>query len=110
MREKITEDHLRRQAYVYVRQSSLRQVRYHQESGRVQYRLAAKAEELGWNQVEVIDEDQGRSGGHYGRSGGLSTLVPPRSAWDGAGPSSVWMPRDWLATMPTGTDCWTCAR
>ena len=32
MRGKITEDHLRRKAYVYVRQSSLRQVRCHQES------------------------------------------------------------------------------
>ncbi len=62
MRGKITEAHLKRQAYVYVRQSSLQQIRYHQESRRLQYRLAAKAEELGWNQVEVIDEDQGRSG------------------------------------------------
>ena len=62
MRSKITEDHLRRQAYVYVRQSSLHQVRSHQESCRLQSQLAAKAKDLGWNQVEVIDEDQGRSG------------------------------------------------
>ena len=62
MRSKITEDHLRRQAYVYVRQSSLQQVRCHRESRRLQYQLAAKAKDLGWNQVEVIDEDQGRSG------------------------------------------------
>ncbi len=62
MRGKITEDHLRRQAYVYVRQSSLQQVRCHQESRRLQYQLVAKAKDLGWSQVEVIDEDQGRSG------------------------------------------------
>ena len=62
--EKITEGHLARQAIVYVRQSTLRQVHQHQESGRVQYALKDRAVAWGWPaaRVEIIDEDQGRSG------------------------------------------------
>jgi DNA invertase Pin-like site-specific DNA recombinase len=49
---------------VYVRQSSPQQVLEHRESAALQYGLARRAGELGWpgDRVEVIDEDQGRSG------------------------------------------------
>jgi len=56
--------HLARKAYVYVRQSSPRQVTENIESTRRQYALSERAEALGWSadQIEVIDCDQGISG------------------------------------------------
>ena len=62
--EKINEEHLRRAAIVYVRQSSQHQVLEHRESTARQYALTERASALGWPQaaIEVIDEDQGQSG------------------------------------------------
>jgi DNA invertase Pin-like site-specific DNA recombinase len=62
--EKIQGRHLERWAVVYVRQSTLQQVRQHQESGRLQYGLKERAVQLGWSSqhVIVIDEDQGQTG------------------------------------------------
>ena len=62
MSEKIDAAHLERAAYVYVRQSSLHQVREHRESHRRQYELVEKAKRLLFSQVVVIDDDLGRSG------------------------------------------------
>jgi DNA invertase Pin-like site-specific DNA recombinase len=62
MSEKIKGHHLERGAYVYVRQSTAYQVRNHLESKERQYALAGRAEQLGFTQVVVIDEDLGRSG------------------------------------------------
>lgn len=64
MRGTITAEHLQRRAYVYVRQSTPRQVMEHGESTRRQYALAERAQSLGWapEAVEVIDDDLGRSG------------------------------------------------
>mgnify|MGYP001819783451 CR=1 FL=1 len=70
--EKITNEQLKRLAVVYVRQSTQQQVLEHRESTERQYALADRAVELGWptTAVEVIDEDQGRSGSSVeGRSG-----------------------------------------
>jgi len=60
---KINGDHLARMAYVYVRQSSPRQVQEHLESRRRQYALVDWALERGWSRetTVVIDEDQGKS-------------------------------------------------
>ena len=58
---KITPLHLQRKAIVYLRQSSERQVQHHTESQRLQYDLAARARALGFQQVDVIDTDLGRS-------------------------------------------------
>jgi Resolvase, N terminal domain len=60
---KITADHLGRGAFVYVRQSTAMQVTHNLESQRRQYGLADRARQLGWEDVEVIDDDLGRSGG-----------------------------------------------
>jgi DNA invertase Pin-like site-specific DNA recombinase len=60
--DKITPEHLGRKAIVYVRQSTQDQIRHHRESQRRQYDLAAQARALGWQTVDVIDEDLGRSG------------------------------------------------
>jgi hypothetical protein len=62
MSDKIQPTHLEREAYVYVRQSSMSQVRNHLESQDRQYGLAEKANVLGFKSVTVIDEDLGRSG------------------------------------------------
>lgn len=61
---KITAEHLRRCAIVYVRQSSTTQVEHNRESTARQYELAERAARLGWrrDQVKVIDEDLGISG------------------------------------------------
>lgn len=59
---KITPQHLQRAAYVYVRQSTVTQVHEHLESQRRQYALAEHARTWGWQQVEVVDDDLGRSG------------------------------------------------
>jgi DNA invertase Pin-like site-specific DNA recombinase len=66
---KITADHLRRAAYVYVRQSTLDQVQHNHESRRRQYALAGRARQLGWQEVVVLDEDLGRSGSGISRPG-----------------------------------------
>ena len=62
--ERLTTAHRAKLAYVYVRQSSLNQVRQHQESTQLQYRLVDRAIGLGWphERVQVIDEDLGKSG------------------------------------------------
>ena len=65
----LTAEHLRRKACVYVRQSSDFQVRHHVERQRLQYALADHARQLGFRDVEVIDEDQGTSGDGVLRTG-----------------------------------------
>jgi DNA invertase Pin-like site-specific DNA recombinase len=60
---------------VYIRQSSPDQVRNHQESRRRQYALQAHAQELGWTNVAVIDEDQGRSGSGTAIRAGFERLL-----------------------------------
>ncbi len=64
MTDKIRATHIERKAVVYLRQSSLQQVREHRESTRRQYALRERAIALGWrvDAVEVIDEDLGQSG------------------------------------------------
>jgi len=59
---KLTPDHLRRKAIVYIRQSTPTQVLYNKEIQRRQYGLADHARELGFQVVEIIDDDLGRSG------------------------------------------------
>jgi excisionase family DNA binding protein len=75
--EKITASHRSRDAYVYVRQSTLLQVRVHTESLARQYDLRQRAAALGWpaHQVVVIDEDLGRSGASAAGRPGFSELV-----------------------------------
>ena len=58
---KVTESHLRRTAIVYLRQSSLAQVRHNLESQRLQYAMTERAYALGWKRVQVIDCDLGSS-------------------------------------------------
>jgi DNA invertase Pin-like site-specific DNA recombinase len=75
MSEKIKAHHLERAAYVYVRQSTPHQVRSHLESKERQYALAARAEQLGFYTVVVIDEDLGRSGAGLQERPGFGRLL-----------------------------------
>jgi DNA invertase Pin-like site-specific DNA recombinase len=74
---KVTADHLRRGAYLYVRQSSLKQVVNNSESTQRQYALRGRAVALGWadEQITVIDSDQGTSGASAAGRDGFQRLV-----------------------------------
>jgi len=74
---KIQNLHYERKAYVYVRQSTPWQVMENRERTERQYRLRERAEQLGWppSHVEVIDEDQGRSGSTATHRSGFQRLV-----------------------------------
>ena len=69
--------HLARQALIYVRQSTLAQVRDHTASTARQYDLRQRARDLGWpaEQIVVIDQDQGRSGATAAGRDGFQDLV-----------------------------------
>jgi DNA invertase Pin-like site-specific DNA recombinase len=75
--EKIKSQHLRRNAYLYVRQSTLRQVMENTESTERQYGLRQRAIQLGWSQeqVVVIDSDLGQSGSSAADREGFQYLV-----------------------------------
>ncbi len=75
MNEKITSRHLELVAYVYVRQSTMQQVRHNLEGQRRQYSLADYARQLGFRTVEIVDEDLGRSGSGTVERPGFSRLV-----------------------------------
>ncbi len=98
---KISADHLSKRAYVYIRQSTLEQVHKNIESQRRQYALADRARELGWQDVEVIDDDLGRSGGGIKRPGFERLLV---RRFNGA-ESDAHSVRSRIRHEPEGNEC-----
>ena len=75
MSTRISEEHLQRKAIVYIRQSSAIQVANNQESQRRQYGLKDRALALGFRDVEVIDDDLGRSGAGLTERPGFQRLI-----------------------------------
>ena len=75
MSARITTEHLRRAAVVYVRQSTMAQVMGNLESQRRQYDLAGEAQAKGFASVTVIDDDLGRSGSGRSERPGFERLV-----------------------------------
>jgi DNA invertase Pin-like site-specific DNA recombinase len=75
--QKITTAHLSRMAYLYVRQSTLRQVLENTESTHRQYALRERAVALGWpfDRIIVIDSDLGQSGASAADREGFQRLV-----------------------------------
>jgi DNA invertase Pin-like site-specific DNA recombinase len=70
MSDKIQPQHLARKAVLYVRQSSAFQVVHNPESQKLQYAMQHRLRDLGFTDIEVIDEDLGRSAaGTQARSG-----------------------------------------
>jgi DNA invertase Pin-like site-specific DNA recombinase len=74
---KVTAGHLKRTAYLYIRQSTLRQVFENTESTQRQYALRQRAVVLGWQpeRIEIIDCDQGQSGASTAEREGFQKLV-----------------------------------
>jgi DNA invertase Pin-like site-specific DNA recombinase len=74
---KVTASHLSRNAYLYIRQSSLQQVIHNTESTQRQYDLRRRAVALGWqeDQIIVIDKDLGQSGASAKDRAGFQMLV-----------------------------------
>ena len=104
---KISPEHLARQAVVYIRQSTADQVANNLESKRRQYGLADRARQLGWADVDVIDDDLGRSGGGVARPGFERLLAAICEGRVGAVVGS--RRRGSRATVATGTRCWSSA-
>ena len=77
MNSKITAGHLKKTAYLYIRQSTLRQVFENTESTQRQYALRQRAIVLGWpaERIEIIDCDQGQSGASTAEREGFQRLV-----------------------------------
>jgi excisionase family DNA binding protein len=77
MSNKIQPHHTQRPAYIYIRQSTMGQVRHHQESTARQYALRDKALDGGWapDQIRILDGDLGLSGAHASQREDFKTLV-----------------------------------
>src|SRR6202166_1661762 len=77
MISKIADQHLSRQACIYIRQSTMGQVRFNQESTERQYNLASKAQSLGWSseRMRILDRDLGQSGARTTNREDFKTLV-----------------------------------
>ncbi len=101
---KIQSKYYDRIVFVHVRQFAPLQVIENRESTERQYHLRERAIELGWppSRVEVIDEDQGRSGCTPHTAPDSSAWRQTRS-WARSGLWSCWRRRDWRATTAIGT-------
>ena len=75
MSEKIRPQHLERKAILYVRQSSPYQVIHNLESQKLQYAMEARLRQLGWQEIEVVDEDLGRSAAGAVTRAGFERMV-----------------------------------
>ncbi len=77
MTDKITRQHLKKTAHVYIRQSSMGQVRHHRESTERQYALEDRARSFGWlpDRIKVLDGDLGCSGSSTTDRTDFKTLV-----------------------------------
>lgn len=75
MSEKIRPQHLARKAILYVRQSSPYQVIHNVESQKLQYAMEDRLHQLGWHEIEVVDEDLGRSAAGVVTRAGFERMV-----------------------------------
>ena len=75
MSDKIKPHHLSRKAILYVRQSSAHQVMHNQESRILRYAMRDRLHELGWRDIEVIDDDLGRSAAGAVTRAGFERMV-----------------------------------
>lgn len=75
MSDKIQSQHLARKAVLYVRQSSAFQVLHNQESQKLQYAMQERLRNLGFGNIEVIDEDLGRSAAATQARSGFERMV-----------------------------------
>ena len=75
MSEKIKAAHLSRKAILYIRQSSKFQVDHYQESKRLQYGMKTRINQMGWHDIEVVDDDLGISASGTEQRCGFERMV-----------------------------------
>jgi DNA invertase Pin-like site-specific DNA recombinase len=75
MSDKIKPHHLERKAILYIRQSTAYQVSHNLESQKLQYAMQDRLQQLGWREIEVVDEDLGRSAAGTVTRAGFERLV-----------------------------------
>jgi len=75
MSDKIRQHHLDRRAILYVRQSSSHQVLHNRESRALQYAMRERLAALGWSEIEIIDDDLGRSAAGSVTRAGFERMV-----------------------------------
>ena len=73
--DKVKPHHLERKAILYVRQSSAHQVLHNRESSALQYAMRDRLTALGWSEIEVIDDDLGRSAAGGVQRAGFERMV-----------------------------------
>ncbi|XSC42655.1 recombinase family protein [Bradyrhizobium sp. RDT10] len=73
--DKVRPHHLERKAILYVRQSSAHQVLHNRESSALQYAMRDRLTALGWSEIEVIDDDLGRSAAGGVQRAGFERMV-----------------------------------
>jgi DNA invertase Pin-like site-specific DNA recombinase len=73
--DKVLAYHLERKAVLYVRQSSAHQVLHNRESRALQYAMRDRLTALGWSEIEVIDDDLGRSAAGGVQRAGFERMV-----------------------------------
>jgi DNA invertase Pin-like site-specific DNA recombinase len=108
MSDKIRAQHLTRKAMLYVRQSSAYQVSHNLESQKLQYAMQDRLHQLGWNEIEVIDEDLGRSAAGTQTRTGFERMVAEVCLGHVGAVAAVRF-RDLRATVASGNSWLRCA-
>jgi DNA invertase Pin-like site-specific DNA recombinase len=98
--DKVRPHHLERKALLHVRQSSAHQLLHNRESSALQYAMRDRLTALGWSEIEVIDDDLGRSAAGGVLRAGFERMVAHASAR--LGPSQRARSRASLATAGIG--------
>jgi len=75
MTEKIRPQHLERKAILYIRQSSAYQVTHNLESQKLQYAMEQRLRQLGWREIQIVDDDLGRSAAGTVARAGFERMV-----------------------------------
>jgi hypothetical protein len=75
MNDKIKAQHLERKAILYIRQSSVYQVNHNLESQKLQYAMEERVRQLGWREIELVDDDLGRSAAGTVTRAGFERMV-----------------------------------
>ena len=75
MSDTIKPQHVEREAMLYIRQSSAYQVIHNLESQRLQYAMQDRLHHLGWREIDVVDDDLGRSAAGLVTRSGFERMV-----------------------------------
>ena len=107
--DKIGLQHRARKAMLYVRQSSAHQVQHNGESRLLQYAMRERLAHLGWSQIEVVDEDLGRSAAGGTTRAGFERMVAEVCLGPRWAPSPRGRSLASRATAATGSSSSRCA-